>query len=156
MNMQQISDEELMLEYQKGKAEAMREIISRFKNPVYRFAYRLIHDTYEAEDVASEVFMKVYLAKDSYKPQAKLSTWLFTIAHNACVSRFRKKRMFISWPRQKDDCEQLVDFESPEPSPRQVFFENEQDKVIKTCIQSLPTIHLSHLTLRMKNLRKIF
>jgi RNA polymerase sigma factor (sigma-70 family) len=146
--MKQFSDEELMLEYQKGKAEAMREIISRFKNPIYGFAYRIMHDAYEAEDVASEVFMKVHLAKDSYRPQAKLSTWLFTIAHNACVSRFRKKRMFVLWPRKTDDCEQLIDFESPEPSPRQVFFENEQDKVIKTCIQSLPFLQKEALILR--------
>jgi len=146
--MKQFLDEELMLEYQKGKAEAMREIIARFKNPVYQFAYRLIHDAYEAEDVASEVFIKAHLARDSYKPQAKLSTWLFTIAHNACVSRLRKKRMFIAWPRKKDNSEELVDFESPDPSPRQVFIENEQDKVIKMCIQSLPFLQKEALILR--------
>jgi RNA polymerase sigma-70 factor (ECF subfamily) len=56
--------------------------------------------------------------------------------------------MFIAWPRKKDNSEELVDFESPDPSPRQVFIENEQDKVIKMCIQSLPFLQKEALILR--------
>jgi RNA polymerase sigma-70 factor (ECF subfamily) len=146
--MQNMSDEELMMSYQKGDTLAMDEFLRRYKNPIYHFVFRLSRNAAEAEDLTQEVFLRLHQYRDDYSPIAKFSTWLFTIAHNLCVSRLRKKKWLVSWPRFNDESEELMDFQSPDPSPRDVVSNKEVCDILKECIQGLPFLQKEALILR--------
>ena len=146
--MQNLSDEELMLSYQNGEMLAMDEILRRYKNPVCHFAYRLIVNTAETEDIAQDVFLRIHQHRASYRPIGKFSTWIFGIAHNLCISRIRKKKWLTFWPRDKENPEELMDFASSDPSPEVVAQDSEFAKVLKECIQGLPFLQKEALILR--------
>lgn len=146
--MQSLADDEVMLKYQEGEALAMDELLRRYKNPIYHFTYRLCLNAHEAQDVTQEVFMRLHQYRDSYRPQGKFSTWLFSIAHNLCISRLRKKKWLCVWPRQKDDPDELVELKSPDPSPREAVQEKDTADVVKKCIQELPFLQREALILR--------
>ncbi len=146
--MGELTDQDLMLKYRQGEAQAMQELLRRYKNPVYHFALRLTSNAVEAEDIAQEVFLKVHEYRYQYRAIGKFSTWLFSIAHNLCVSRFRKNKWFCVWPHHKDDPEKLMDFESPDPSPKEIAQQNDTDRIVKDCIQGLPFLQKEALILR--------
>lgn len=143
-----MKDEELMLNYQKGDMQAMNELLSRYKNPIYHFAYRLSQNTAEAQDIAQEVFLKIHQYRAVYAPSGKFSTWIFSIAHNSFISRLRKKKWLVFWPRKQDDPEELVDFESPDPSPADIVSTNDISNKVKMSIQGLPFLQKEALILR--------
>lgn len=143
-----MTDEQLMLEYQKGDVSAMDELLGRYKNPVYHFAFRICRNESEAQDITQEVFLKVHQCRLSYAPSGKFSTWIFSICHNACVSRLRKAKRLVFWPRNKDNEEEMVDFASPDPSPQEVTSGNDIASLVKENIQSLPFLQKEALILR--------
>ena len=145
--MQSLKDEEVMLNYQKGEVSAMDELLARYKKPIYCFVFRLTGNGAEAQDIAQEVFLKLHQHKDDYRPTGKFSTWIFSIAHNLSISKLRKNKWQVFWPRKKDDPDELVEFVSPDPSPQEVVSENDLNAVVKSCIQSLPFLQKEALIL---------
>jgi RNA polymerase sigma-70 factor (ECF subfamily) len=146
--MQNMRDEELMLEYQKGEAKAMDELLRRYKNPVYRYAFRLCVNEAEAQDIAQETFLRIHQYRGQYRPIGKFSTWLFGIAHNVAVSKFRCNSRFVLWPRKADEPDEMVDMESQDPSPQQSLEKDDLETVLKKCVQSLPFLQKEALVLR--------
>jgi RNA polymerase sigma-70 factor (ECF subfamily) len=146
--MQDLKDEEVMLNYQKGEVSAMDELLRRYRNPVYHFTLRLIGNITEAQDITQEVFLRVHQYKDSYEPTGKFSTWIFSIAHNLALSRLRKNKWLAIWPSKVDDSDDLKEFKSPDPSPDAKVYENEISGIVKKCIQSLPFLQREALVLR--------
>ncbi len=146
--MQHLTDIEVMLKYQQGEASAMDELLRRYKNPVYHFAFRLSFNAAEAQEIAQEVFLRLHEHRDRYQPTGKFSTWLFSIAHNVFVSRWRKNRRLVLWPRKKDSNDELVEFENSDPSPEEIVTSNELSSVVRECIQTLPLPQKEALVLR--------
>jgi RNA polymerase sigma factor (sigma-70 family) len=87
----QVSDEQLMLAYRGGDAEAFAALYSRHKGGLFRFMVRSIKDRAAAEELFQEVWMKLIDARGRYEPQAKFSTWLYTIAHNRMIDHWRRR-----------------------------------------------------------------
>ena len=83
------SDEELMRRLQGGEAAALAPLMQRWEGPVKRFVFRLVGSTTEAEDLAQEVFVRVFTKRATYRPGAKFSTWCFAIAANQAKNRLR-------------------------------------------------------------------
>ncbi len=146
--MQNLKDEEVMESYKKGEMLAMDELLRRYKNPVYRFVLRISQDKDEAQDITSDVFLKVHEYRKDYQPLGKFSTWIFSIAHNISISRLRKKKWQISWPTKKDDPEELVEVQSPDPSPDKISEKNEIEEILRKCIKELPFLQREALCLR--------
>ncbi|MDD5730568.1 MAG: sigma-70 family RNA polymerase sigma factor [Candidatus Omnitrophica bacterium] len=146
--MRNLSDEELILGYQKGDAPAMDELVRRYKNPLFHFALRLCLNTAEAQDITQEVFLRVHQYKDSYRPIGKFCTWIFSIAHNLHISRIRRKKWFAIWPRKHDAPDELVEFASPDPSPKDCAEDSEFCAVLRQNLQSLPFLQREALILR--------
>lgn len=146
--MQNVTDEQLMADYQNGESRAMDEFLRRYKNPIYHFALRLSRNEAEAQDIAQEVFARLHEFRHTYKRTAKFSTWLFSICHHLCISRFRKNKWQVLWPRQKDDPDEFVEFESPDPVPDEVASKNELSGILKECLQGLPFLQREALILR--------
>ena len=82
-------DTELMLRLQGGDDLALNELMSRWQQPLVSFIYRYVGSQAEAVDLAQETFVRVFESRHRYKPSAKFSTWLFTIASNLCRNLFR-------------------------------------------------------------------
>lgn len=83
------SDEQLMRRLQAGEDAALAPLMQHWEAPVKRFIFRLIGNTAEAEDLAQEVFVRIYTKRASYRVGAKFSTWCFAIAANLTKNRLR-------------------------------------------------------------------
>ncbi|MBI2795946.1 MAG: sigma-70 family RNA polymerase sigma factor [Gemmatimonadetes bacterium] len=78
---------------QQGREEAFREIIRRYERPVFSLVYRMVRDREVAEDLSQEAFIKVLNHIDKYRPEFKLSSWLFKIANNVAIDHLRKRQI---------------------------------------------------------------
>ncbi|WP_407930342.1 RNA polymerase sigma factor [Ignavibacterium album] len=88
-----LTDEELILEFQKSNDQKAFEIlVERFKNPLVNFVFRFLGDYEACVDVVQDTFVKVYRYKDSYTSVAKFSTWIYTIAGNLARSEYRRRK----------------------------------------------------------------
>ena len=76
-------DVRLMLEVRDGNAAAFEELVLRYQGRLLTVLRHLVGSREQAEDLAQEVFLRVYRARESYQPGAKFSTWLYTIANHA-------------------------------------------------------------------------
>ena len=83
-------DVRLMLKVREGSADAFEELVSRYQSRLTGVLEHLVPGQGQAEDLAQEVFMRVYRARESYQPTAKFSTWLFTITNNVANNAIRK------------------------------------------------------------------
>jgi len=87
-----------MLEVRGGNAAAFEELVERYQTRLVTVLEHLVGNRDQAEDLAQEVFMRVYRARNGYQPGAKFSTWLFTIANNVASSalRIRSRRREVA------------------------------------------------------------
>jgi RNA polymerase sigma-70 factor (ECF subfamily) len=88
-------DEELMLAYGRGDAGAFEALYQRHRGPLYRFVLRALKQRSSAEELFQEVWIRVIEARTRYAPQARFTTWLYTIAHNLLVDHWRKKGLTL-------------------------------------------------------------
>ena len=85
-------DIEWMRRTAKGDAVAFRALADAHLAKIMNYAYRLLHDRTEAEDVAQETFLRLWKDAGRYEPKARVTTWLHRIAHNLCIDRLRGRR----------------------------------------------------------------
>ncbi len=78
---------------QRGDIKAFEAIVSAFEDAVFSFVYNATRNQMDAEEITQDVFVKAYRNLASFRGDAKLKTWLFTIAHNTTASHFRKKEL---------------------------------------------------------------
>ena len=84
------SDQILMLEIATGNQVSMGQLIDQWKDSVFRFFDRSLHNKADAEDLTQRVFIKLYHSAPKYQPKAKFSTYLFTIARNLLIDEINK------------------------------------------------------------------
>lgn len=89
------ADEELMLAYARGEAGAFETLYARHKGPVFRFVLRSVKTRGEADELFQDVWMRVIEARARYAPQAKFTTWLYTIAHHRLVDHWRSRGLAL-------------------------------------------------------------
>ena len=88
--MNDISDELLIKDFQKGNIKSYNQLVYRYKDRLFNYIYQFVHDIDLAEDLLQDTFMKLYTHKNSYKEVAKFSTWIYTIAGNFAKTELRK------------------------------------------------------------------
>ena len=86
------SEESLILRIGQGDKSAFAKLYETTSNAVYAYAFSLLMDREDAEDVMQETFLKIHAAAHLYRPQGKPMAWIMTIARNLCMSRFRGKK----------------------------------------------------------------
>jgi RNA polymerase sigma-70 factor (ECF subfamily) len=89
------TDEQLMLAYAGGDAGSFDTLYAKHKGPLFRFVLRSVKSRAEAEELFQEIWMRAIEARTRYTPQAKFSTWLFTIAHNRLVDHWRARGLTL-------------------------------------------------------------
>jgi len=118
-NFNNLTDEELIVEFQNNNTIAAFEIlVKRYKNPLMNYIFRFLGDYEACTDVVQETMIKVYRYKDSYQSIAKFSTWIYTIAGNLAkteLQRQKRRKMFSINAYGKDNDE---NYEIPDNSYR--------------------------------------
>jgi RNA polymerase sigma-70 factor (ECF subfamily) len=84
----------IMSDIAQGDLSAFREIVERYQKPLLNYIYRYIGDRAAAEDIAQEVFLRVFKSAKEYQPLSSFKTWLFKIATNLCLNELRDNRIF--------------------------------------------------------------
>jgi RNA polymerase sigma-70 factor (ECF subfamily) len=87
-----MEDSEVMLRLRAGDMAAFDYLLARYRKPIIHFMYRMVHNESVAEELAQEVFLRVYRSRESYRAEAKFSTWLYRIATNLGVNHARDTR----------------------------------------------------------------
>lgn len=100
-----------MLLVREGDREAFRTLFEKHRSSVARFAAGFTGVPARAEELAQEVFLQVYRARDRYEARAKFSTWLYTIAHNLCLNEVRR----FDYRGRVDSIDQDPDPDRPGP-----------------------------------------
>jgi RNA polymerase sigma-70 factor (ECF subfamily) len=82
-------DAELMLRVKEGDGASFGLLLEKHRSPVVHFLYRMVQNQAVAEELAQEVFLRVYRSRSSYEPTAKFTTWLFRIATHLALNSLR-------------------------------------------------------------------
>ena len=88
----QMDDATVMLELRTGNMAGFDFLIQKYRKPIIHFMYRMVHNQAVAEELAQEVFLRVYRSRDTYRAEARFSTWLYRIATNLGVNYARDTR----------------------------------------------------------------
>lgn len=86
------TDADVMLRVKTGDQAAFEYLVQKYRRPMVSFMYRMARNSAIAEDLAQEVFLRVYRSRETYEPSAKFSTWLYRIATNLAVNHARDTR----------------------------------------------------------------
>ena len=83
--------------------EAFQLLLPRYRDKVFRLSVSMLHNHAHAEDTTQDILLRVWRALPGYGAQAALSTWIYAISRNACLSELRKKRPLVSIDMDTDD-----------------------------------------------------
>ena len=84
-----------MLDYRDGAAAAFEALYARHKAALFRFVLRSVRERGQAEELHQDIWMRVIEARARYEPQARFTTWLYTIAHNRIVDHWRRSGLRV-------------------------------------------------------------
>jgi RNA polymerase sigma-70 factor (ECF subfamily) len=87
-----LTDAEVMLELRSGNMAAFDVLLAKYRKPIMHFMFRMVHNQAVAEELAQEVFLRVYRSRETYRAEARFSTWLYRIATNLGVNHARDTR----------------------------------------------------------------
>jgi RNA polymerase sigma-70 factor (ECF subfamily) len=93
LDLANLPDADVVVLAQQGRGEAFRELVRRYERPVFSLIYRMVRDRETAEDLSQDTFIKVLNHIDRYRPEFKLSSWLFKIANNVAIDALRKRQL---------------------------------------------------------------
>lgn len=137
----EMSDEDLMAQFQAGTVEAFDILVSRYHDPLTNYIYRFLGDIKECEDLLQETFLRVYRNRHSYRRIAKFSTWLYTIAGNLARSEYRKRkrrRLQSLQAVNRDDEEYEIEIPDETFSPDDHAESTIQDRHIQEALMQIP------------------
>lgn len=137
----EMNDEELMAQFQAGTVAAYDILVDRYKDQLTNYIYRFVGDWEECEDLLQETFLRVYRNRHSYRPVAKFSTWLYTIAGNLARSEYRKRKRRNVYSIQsvnRDNEEYEIDIPDESFSPDEAAEGAIQDKYIQEALMEIP------------------
>jgi RNA polymerase sigma factor (sigma-70 family) len=136
------TDEQLMLAYGEGSAEAFEVLYARWRRQLYRFLVRQCDSAGIADELYQDVWLRVVNARRQYAVVAKFSTWLFRIAHNRLIDHWRSEgRKPVTEPPVADDCETdpLDNVAAPdELQPEKIMERKERARLVVGAVESLP------------------
>jgi RNA polymerase sigma-70 factor (ECF subfamily) len=138
-------DTSLMLKVSAGDDPSFAILLDRHRAPVVNHLYRLVRNWAIAEELAQDVFLRVYRSRSRYRPGAKFATWLFRITTNVALNWRRDTRREAGHLRLDEELLHLRRMELSDRTPRadQRLMERDLSKEIQDAIESLPPKQLS-------------
>jgi len=134
------SDIDLMLRLRDGDGASFEALLLRYRLPLVSFLHRMVRDPALAEDLAQEAFLRVYNARERYRPDARFTTWLYRIATNLALNAIRDRKDKISEPAggETDGEPALERFVDAQPTVEQRLIQRDRERLIRQAVESLP------------------
>lgn len=126
-----------------GDAEAFARLVQRWQDPIHRLCVRMTGDAARAEDLTQEIFTKVFTRSKHFRPDSKVSTWLWRIALNHCYDELRRTKR-----RSESALDEDSDFPSVELAPDAQTASDEECALVRASLLRLPEISRTVLALR--------
>jgi len=147
-------DVKTMLAFKEGEAEAFERLLSKYEGPIINFIYRFTRDQRQAEDLAQEVFLRVYKSAGAYVPSAKFSTWLYRIASNLSLDYIKKRKHRVIWGARPlsglDENGKSIEMEDEALKTPEAAAEGAaEEKRVNSALSELPDKQRIALTLRV-------
>jgi RNA polymerase sigma-70 factor (ECF subfamily) len=139
MTVLEAADQDLIALAQAGDGDAFGQLVARYERAVYNLALRTMRNSEEAKDATQEAFFKAYRSLRTFRPGAKFSTWIFTIAYHACCDRLAKQRRFSG--------DELPERADPSPGPEAETERRDEAKRLRAAIDALPDRYRAVVTL---------
>lgn len=132
----QENDIELVRRVLTGDKEAFRSLVERYQNYVFSVAITIIKNREEAEEVAQDVFIKVYKQLGSFQQRSQLSTWLYTITYRTALDYARRKRPYTE-PIEREDGQTLPIAENPAAGPSDQLLQHDLRETLQEAVKKL-------------------
>jgi RNA polymerase sigma-70 factor, ECF subfamily len=138
------TDVQLMLDVKAGDEQSFELLLRKYRTPLVNFLFRMVRDRAVAEDLAQEVFLRVYRARQEYAPSAKFTTWMFRIATNLALNSVRdnrRRQMEISMDQTVDngeDEQRAMEVPDKTPTVEQELVARSRAEMILKAVHSLP------------------
>lgn len=137
--MEAVEDGELVRRCLAGEAQAFALLVERYDRPVYHLARRTLRDPEDARDATQEAFFKAYRGLRTFKPGAKFSTWLLSIAYHACCDRLARRKRF--------SFDELPETADRSPGPELIATRTDEARRLRAAIDALPEKYRVAITL---------
>ena len=138
-----LDDAQVMLRVRDGDDGAFNYLVERYRRPMISFMFRMVHNAAIAEELAQEVFLRVYRSRANYAADAKFTTWLYRIATNLAVNHARDHKH--ERPEEKASLDEVneetglsIDLADGRPSVEQELLRRERLRAIRQRVEALP------------------
>jgi len=137
------TDAEVMLRVKAGDESAFDYLVQKYRRPLVSFMYRMARNTAAAEDLAQEVFLRVYRSRQTYEASAKFTTWLYRIATNLAVNHARDTRherpeVTVSLDEPDEESGTTPDVADSKVSAEESLVRRERMLAIRAKVEALP------------------
>lgn len=141
--LEELTDAEIMLRVGAGDDTAFDYLVEKFRRPVISFMYRMSHNQAVAEELAQEVFLRVYRSRQTYAAEAKFTTWLYRIATNLAVNHARDTKNertapSVSLDEPDEETGSRLDVADKQLTAEQHLLRRERMAAIKQHVMDLP------------------
>jgi RNA polymerase sigma-70 factor, ECF subfamily len=132
------ADADLISRAASGDAAAFQALVERHRSMVYRVAYQFAGNHHDAEDIAQEVFIKVYRSLGRFRQDAQLSSWMYRIVMNACIDHRRRHSPAAAAPFGEEAERKMLNTPEDAPGPEDRAYAGELGQVLEVEIARLP------------------
>src|ERR1700723_2011874 len=137
------TDAEVMLRVKAGDQSAFDYLVQKYRRPLVSFMYRMARNSAAAEDLAQEVFLRVYRSRESYEASAKFTTWLYRIATNLAVNHARdtkheRAENTVNIDEPDSDTGMTMDVADGSLNAEQTILRRERLAAIRSQVEALP------------------
>jgi RNA polymerase sigma-70 factor (ECF subfamily) len=138
-----LTDADVMLRVKAGDESAFEYLVQKYRRAMVNFMYRMSHNAAAAEDLAQEVFLRVYRSRSGYLASAKFTTWLYRIATNLAVNHARDTRherpeSMVSLDEPDEESGTTMDVADNALTVEQAMLRRERMEAIRKKVQALP------------------
>src|SRR3954447_856842 len=141
-----------MARIKEGDTEALRELIEAHQHRIVGAVTRMLGDEMDAEDLAQQVFIRVWKSAPRYEPSAKFTTWLFKIARNLVFNELRRRKRHathsLDAPSENEERQAAHPADLTAKSPDTTLLDTELQEAIEAAIQALPETQRMAIVLR--------
>jgi len=139
----ELTDAQVMLKVKAGDDSAFDYLVQKYRRPMMSFMYRMAHNAAVAEDLAQEVFLRVYRSRENYEASAKFTTWLYRIATNLAVNHARDTRQerpenTVNIDEPAEESGRTFDVPDAAPTVEEMIVRRERLAAIRQRVEALP------------------
>lgn len=145
-----INEKELISKAKNGDKTAFEEIIGLYEKKVFSTIYYMVKNENEIEDIAQEVFVKIYKNLKNFKEESSLYTWIYRITINVCIDELKRKKniVYIDERLRTEDGEVEMQLEDETKGPEKLAEEEELKRKLTSCVRKLPIDQRTMIILR--------